>query len=223
MGQLPVMNVVNAKHSKLLLAIAVLALLAGVAASWLLGKTRTQATLPLQSATALLEHARTLPEFHLQDHAGKSFGNDQLTGRWSFLFFGYTHCPDICPTTLATLGEAMKFIQHNEDAEHAQVVFVSVDPQRDSPAQLTQYVRYFHPDFMGVTGARADIDALTRSLGIVYAKTPNPNDPENYLVDHSASILLIGPDARLVALFGAPHQARAIAEDFHQLREHYEG
>ncbi len=209
-------------RTPLIVLIASAALLAGITASWLLGsgaRPRPQ----METATVLWDHARPLPAFSLIDEHGEPFGAQQLQGRWTFLFFGYTHCPDVCPTTLATLNEAMEAIGRNGDAENTQVVFVSVDPERDDPRQLGEYVHFFNPGFKGVTGNEADIDALATPLGIVHAKVTNPNDAENYLVDHTASVLLISPEGALIALFGAPQHAEAMAHDFHALRAYYQG
>jgi protein SCO1/2 len=206
----------------LIVLVASVALLAGITASWLFGIGARQRP-QLTAATVLWDHARPLPEFSLVDGQGQAFGPKQLKGRWTFLFFGYTHCPDVCPTTLATLNQAMEAITRNGDAEHTQVVFVSVDPGRDDPQQLGQYVRFFNPDFKGVTGSGADIDTLATPLGIVHARVANPNDAENYLVDHTASVLLVSPEGALIALFGAPQHADAMARDFHALRAYYQG
>lgn len=206
-----------------LIGAAAFAMAAGIATSWLVSNpARTSPAPQLQSATPLLDRGRPLPAFALEDHTGKPFGNAQLADRWSFLFFGYTHCPDICPTTLATLSAAMQSMARHGDAENTQVVFISVDPERDDVQQLSQYVPFFNKDFVGVTGEVSEIDRLSSYLGILHAKSPNPNDPDNYLVDHGVSVLLIDPRGLLVAVFGAPHHADRIAGDFHELRAYYE-
>lgn len=206
----------------LIVLLASVALLAGITASWLLG-TGVRQHPKMESATVLWDHARPLPDFSLVDAHGQPFGPQQLQGRWTFLFFGYTHCPDVCPTTLATLNQAMEAITRNGDADHTQVVFVSVDPERDDPQQLGEYVHFFNPRFKGVTGSEADIDGLATPLGIVHARVANPKDAQNYLVDHTASVLLISPEGALTALFGAPQRAEAMARDFHALRAYYQG
>ncbi len=217
------METKNTRRMLYLIGAAAIAMAAGIGTSWLISNpARTNPAPQLQSATPLLDQGRPLLDFSLQDHNGKPFGNAQLADRWSFLFFGYTHCPDICPTTMATLNAAMQTIAGNGDAENTQVVFVSVDPERDDVQQLSQYVPYFNKDFIGVTGQTEEIDRFTSYLGILHAKSPNPNDPDNYLVDHGVSVLLIDPRGLLVAVFGAPHHANRIAGDFHELRLYYE-
>ncbi len=203
--------------------VAVMALLAGATASWLFNQTNESKTIPtLKAATALLEQARPLPNFSLVDQNGKQFGKEQLQGHWSFLFFGYTHCPDVCPTTLATLNDTLTAIAQNNDQLNTQVIFVSVDPERDSHEQLKSYVEYFNSEFVGLTGNPSELDGLATNLGILRAKVANPADPDNYLMDHTAAVLLIGPEGRLVALFSAPHEAGTLADDFHNLRRYYE-
>jgi protein SCO1 len=217
------MNERYPKHRKslLLASIALLALLAGAAAGWISERLSEPQPPQLQAATALGKQPKPLPAFSLVDDTGKAFDNDRLAGRWSFLFFGYTHCPDICPATLSTLDAAIQSIADQGGAQDTQVVFVSVDPQRDTPEKLKEYVNYFNPKFVGVTGKQAALERLTRALGILHMRVPNPNSRGAYLVDHSASILLINPEGKLVALYGAPYKARWLASDFQKLRDYY--
>ncbi len=200
---------------------ALLAVLAGAATGWITSRIGTQQPLSLQAATALREHAKPLPHFSLVDDTGNRFDNGRLAGKWSFMFFGYTRCPDICPTTLAVLEDAMEQIASRGAAKDAQVVFVSVDPQRDTPDTLKQYVDYFDPAFVGVTGERRALDGFLSALGIPHARFSDPNGGP-YLVDHSASILLVSPAGELVALFSAPHKAELLAGDFLRLRKYYQ-
>lgn len=213
----------QSKRLYTLVGVALLALLAGAAASWLLQSTRERNSPPsLESATALWEQSRPLVDFSLVDQNGLPFTNERLKDRWSFLFFGYTHCPDVCPTTLATLNNALNLIAKNHDQQNTQIIFISVDPERDSAEQLKSYVEYFNPQFIALTGKPSELDGLTSSLGIVHAKIANTADPDNYLVDHSASVLLVDPKGRLTALFGAPQRAKTLADDYHTLRHYYE-
>ncbi|HDP90423.1 MAG TPA: SCO family protein [Thioalkalivibrio sp.] len=199
--------------------IAVLAVMLGLLAARFTGPSTNGAAPTLEVGTALGGEAYRVPEFTLSDHRGEDFDESTFEDRWSFVFFGYTYCPDICPTTLATISSTLKAI--DPGAHPVQGVFVSVDPERDSPERMADYVTYFHPDIIGITGADAEIARLTGPLGILAVKTPDPNDPDNYLVDHSASILLIDPRGRLSAVFGAPHDPLAMARDLATLRKHY--
>jgi protein SCO1/2 len=212
----------NDRKSILLGGFALVALMAGVAAGWIKEQMSTPQTPKLQAATALLEQAKPLPSFSLIDSNGKHFNNARLTGKWSFLFFGYTHCPDVCPTTLATLNKAMQTIASQGNTADAQVVFVSVDPQRDTPGKLRDYVSYFNPKFVGATGGQRTLDRLTRALGIIYTRIPDPSGGNGYLMDHSASILLIDPESQVAALFSPPYKPRWLANDFHKLRDYYQ-
>lgn len=162
-----------------------------------------------------LEPAPALPEFALHDQNGRPFGLKQLAGKWSLVFFGYTHCPDICPTTLVVLRDVERAA--GGKANDLQYVFVSVDPDRDRPAALKTYVRYFHPDFIGATGTQTELMRLTRALGAYYEAGPRRNG--SYEVHHSAAIFLIDPETKLRALFSGPHDAVRIAQGLKQLRD----
>lgn len=178
----------------------------------------------LQDATlsaTVLPKGKPLQPFHLVDDNGKPFTLRDLKGHWSFLFFGYTHCPDVCPSTLQVLHGVEQRLRSG--GSPPRVVFVSVDPDRDTPQQLGKYVAYFDPGFMGATGKADQIDALTKQLGILYGfEDPDPKTGD-YAVSHSAQILLIDPSGALRAVFSAPHEAAAIAADFRKIRDTYKG
>ena len=176
--------------------------------------------MPTDSVATVLPESRPLPEVTLTSHNGEQWTNKDLEGRWQFLFFGFTNCPDVCPTTLATLAGAMNRLQDVEIEPMPEVVFVSVDPQRDTPKLMKRYVGHFSDDFLGVTGDRGEIDRLTQSLGISY-KLYQPDSNGDYGVDHSAAILLIDPRGELRALWQSPHDRRAMAEEFPQIRKRF--
>ena len=170
----------------------------------------------------LLPSAKAIADFQLTDQHGKPFTRNNLVGKWSFAFFGYTHCPDVCPTSLSMLAQVMKKLEQNDNLDtKPQVVFVSVDPERDTPELLAQYLPYFNPDFIGVTGDPQQLLLLTRQLGIMYGKAPGDN-ADDYLVDHSASIILFDPDGNFLALFGMPHDPDLIAQEFVAIKNYYE-
>ena len=159
------------------------------------------------SQLAQPEHAlyyqqpRAIKAFELTNHEGQTFDKQQLVGRWSLVFFGYTSCPDVCPTTLQNLGFIYDDLR--AIADNSQVLLVSVDPQRDNLNKLSQYIAYFNPEFIAL---RADHDVLfpfARNLGLMYAISGEGDD---YLVDHSASLVLINPDGDIAAIF-KPEQA----------------
>lgn len=170
--------------------------------------------LALAKAT-LLTPPRALPEFTLTDHTGAAFDQSRLKNRWSLLFFGFTHCPDVCPTTLGMLAQTEKTLADLPIEQRPQIVLVSVDPQRDTPEQLASYVRFFSPSFTGVTGTQTEIDKFTRELGVPVAISALPNG--EYSVDHSAAIFLIDPNGAMRALFSTPHSPAIIAADYRSI------
>ncbi|MFP5505904.1 MAG: SCO family protein [Gammaproteobacteria bacterium] len=175
----------------------------------------------LSQGATQLQPPRALSDFALTDHTGAAFTLDRLRDRWTFMFFGYTHCPDICPTTMSTLNAVAKQIGGADGTAVPQYVFVSIDPERDTPEQLARFVPYFNPDFLGVTGDPAAINALTRQLSVLYLKV-EPDRPDGYLMDHSAAILLLDPEGRFHALMSPPFDPAGMAQDFQKLADHYE-
>lgn len=175
----------------------------------------------LQQAT-LLPSAKPIADFNLTNDKGGAFTLADLKGHWSFAFFGYTHCPDVCPTSLAMLAQVMRKLKDSDALDELpRGLFVSVDPQRDTPDRLGAFVHYFDPDFIGVTGDPEQIMTLTRQLGILYLKTPGDSDTD-YLIDHSAAIVLFDPKGKFHALFNVPHDAGKIASDFIKIKDYYE-
>jgi len=168
---------------------------------------------PIEGMT-VLEPAAPLAAFRLHDQNNQVFDLARLQGKWSYVFFGYTHCPDICPTTLVVLRDVQKIAGGKEQG--VQYIFVSVDPDRDKAATLKNYVSYFHPEFIGATGRQDELMRLTRALGAYYKAGEARNG--NYEVHHSAAIFLIDPDARLRALFAGPHDAARLAQGLQRLK-----
>lgn len=156
-----------------------------------------------QPALLVLPEPRQIPEFELTDQFGRPFGPDRLQGRWSLMFFGFTHCPDICPSSLYDLQRLSAELADDGAPAH-QVVFVSVDPERDSPERLKDYTAYFSPEFVAVTGPHEQLLPLTRKLGIAYRIEDHDEGAASYSVDHSASVLLMDPEGRLHGVFPAP-------------------
>jgi protein SCO1 len=160
----------------------------------------------LGAGTALPER-RDLPAFALTDAAGRPFGPADFTGRWSLVFTGFTHCPDVCPTTLALMADLRRRVTRDD----LQFVFVSVDPERDTPDAVARYLAHFDPALVGATGARAEMERFTTGLGL--AQVRNPGAGDEYTVDHSTALVLVDPQARLAGYFQAPHAAAALAAD----------
>jgi protein SCO1/2 len=185
----------------------VVAVLAAVAAGvGLAFYERSQKPLELRAGSAIAEPL-PLPAFALVDQERKPFGLERFEGRWSLVFTGFTHCPDVCPTTLAMMADLHKRVPRGD----LQFVFVSVDPERDTPEAVARYLAHFDPALVGATGARAEMERFTAGLGL--AQVRNPGGDGEYTVDHSTALLLIDPDARLAGYFRAPHASDALAAD----------
>jgi protein SCO1 len=149
----------------------------------------------------LLDTPRSIGEFELVDHRGEAFNRARFEGKWSLVFFGFTYCPDVCPTTMTFLNEFMASLEGTE-AQDTQVVMVSVDPARDTVQQLAGYVPFFNPDFIGVTGEFLDIHRVATALNTPFRKVMGEGD--NYQVDHSSNIVLINPRGDYHGFFKAP-------------------
>lgn len=163
----------------------------------------------LDAGIVLLPQSRPLPELTLTDVEGQPQAVAALTGRWTLMFFGYTFCPDICPTTLAELRQ-LNGLLSEEDRQRLQVVMVSVDPNRDTPQQLKQYLGFFDAGFRGLTGPLGDIQALSGRVGIPFI--PGNESLPNYTVDHSGNLALLGPDGRQHGFIRAPLKVQKLAE-----------
>jgi len=200
-------------------AVALAAVLAGAWLSDIDREYDSRATLLPDQVMTLLPEPKPLTDFALTDDGKRVFDLQSLKGKWSFLFFGFTHCPDVCPTTLAVLAGARDSIARNTvDAEDIQFVFVSVDPNRDTASKLRQYVDYFDASFVGVTGDDAQIASLAAQLGATYRVAITPG-VENYPVHHSTAVFLVDPRARYHAVFTPPHDAAAISRRFKVVRK----
>jgi protein SCO1 len=201
-------------QSKLVLVCAVCVMAAVGAAAALFW--RQQQSVPQLSTGTLLVPSRALADFSLIDTQGRNFASANLRGRWTIMFFGYTNCPDVCPATLSTLAALEKQLRADKGAVLPQVVFVSVDAKRDTPAQLASYVPYFDPSFIGLTAAdQPSIEAVARTLGVAVIITPMQDG--NYSVDHSAELFVLDPSGRLAALLTGPFTVQALAGDWRRI------
>jgi protein SCO1/2 len=175
----------------------------------------------LKSGT-LLPQAKPLQPFFLTDQYGRPFTLANLRGHWTFLVIGYTACPDVCPTLMATFKAIDQLITPEGAKPAADFLFVSVDPERDSPEQLRRYLSYFNPRFLGATGPDEALHGLTGQLGLLYRRVEGEKTSLGYLIDHSASMLLIDPEAALSAIFSSPQDPQLVAEDFETIKSRYE-
>jgi protein SCO1/2 len=186
--------------------IAVAAGLAGVMAARLVG----HGSVPLTSGT-WLPTPRPVAEFHLEDLSGHAFTLQNLRGHPTLLFFGFTNCPDVCPTTLATLAQA----QRSMPLPGAQVVFISIDPQRDSATNMSVYLSAFSKDFIGARGDEAGLTPLLKSLNAIAEPQKLPDG--SYTMDHSATLYLLDTQARLAAVFSPPFKTADLTADLHRI------
>lgn len=148
--------------------------------------------------TQVYEVAREIKPFKLVDQNQQTFTNDSLSGKWSLVFLGYLSCPDICPMTMAKLANLLPKL-HSVAEQPVQVLFVSVDPQRDIAERRKEYVEYFNPDIVGLGAEHKDLFPFVRNLGLMYS-IPS-GEEQNYFVDHSASVVLINPQGLIAAIF----------------------
>src|SRR5450631_4534318 len=190
----------------LLASIGAAAVLVGALMARMLGAT----SVPLESGT-WLPQPRALPEFHLQDLSGADFDLKSLHGHPTLLFFGFTNCPDVCPTTLATLTQ----VQRTAPLPGTQVVFITIDPERDSAASLQVYLGAFSNSFIGARGDAAALAPLLKNLGAIAVRQNLPDG--SYTVDHSATLYLLDARGRLAAIFSPPFSAPKLAADLHRV------
>lgn len=164
---------------------------------------------------------REIAPFELTAHTGEPFTLDDLQGRWSFLFFGFTNCPDICPTTMSVLGQARRRLEEEQPAAapEFQGILVTVDPERDDRETLARYVHAFAPSFVGVRGDLAATAAFTTQVNVAFVKVPA--DDGGYQVDHSANIVIVNPRGHYHGFIRMPHDADTIVAAFTSLRERW--
>ena len=176
--------------------------------------------LPATKAATVLPQPRTLPAFELQQSDGTTLTQDELKGHWTVVFLGFTHCPDICPTTLAQLSAAQQQWASIPQAHRPRVLFVSADPERDTPELIGQYAHAFHPDTLAATAPLARLEPFARSLSLVFMKVPGSSGAAgDYSIDHSAALVLLDPQARFGGVIQPPLDVQAVAADLALLAE----
>lgn len=199
-------------RSKVLSLAFLCILAAGGIATAIIGRPKPPVAL---ASGTILAPARTLANFSLIDNQGRSFGQQDLRGHWSLMFFGYTNCPDYCPTTLTTLAALEKQLRAAKTVA-PQVVFVSVDAKRDTPTRLNQFVPNFDPEFIGLTASsQPAIEAIAKKWGV--AVNIQYAADGNYIVDHSAVIFVIDPAGHLAAVLTGPFSVDALRLDFQRI------
>lgn len=202
-------------HKTVLFLVAAIALVLGLTVSKVLNApSQTDPAALADAGIILLPQSRALPALSLTDENGEQQAVDQLKGRWTLLFFGYTFCPDICPTTLAELRQ-LKSQLPPEALARLQVTMVSIDPHRDTPAQLKQYLGYYNAGYTGLTGELAQIQRLANAVSIPFI--PGDTSKQHYTVDHSGNLALIGPDGRQRGFIRAPLNPAKLAAQLPQV------
>lgn len=161
-----------------------------------------------------------IPDFSLVDQHGEAFTRDAFDNKWTLVFFGYTFCPDICPLTMASLKQFYDLLAAEHEADNVQVVMVSVDPKRDTPDVLANYVEFFNPGFIGVTGEYTDIYTFARQMNVSF--TYSRVDDEHYLVNHSGEVMLLDPKGANVGFFKPPHDPQLMMENFSAVKSYLE-
>lgn len=191
-----------------------LAVLAAAAGFWVAQQSNS---VPQLTSGTWLPQPRPISAFSLTDESGQPFTLEDLKGQPTLVFFGFTHCPDVCPTTLAKLAQVVK----ESGVENLRVLLVTVDPERDRPEQLERYVHAFDPTFKGVTGTQEQIERLGREFGVAMARVDLGGG--DYTMDHSAVVFLLDAQARRVAIFTPPIEIQPIAADLRSVADRLEG
>jgi cytochrome oxidase Cu insertion factor (SCO1/SenC/PrrC family) len=196
------------KSIGLVVAGAITALAAGawVLQSWLAGREPSQ-------GEALIES-----DFSLDDHTGNPVSDEDFEGKWQLVFFGFTSCPDVCPTTLSDVSAVLE--QLGDGAEQVQPLFITVDPERDTPEVMAEYVANFDPRIVGLTGSMEQIKQAAQAFRAYYAKVEQEGQADGYTMDHSAFLYLMSPDGEYAAHFSVRDEPAAIAD---QIRAYLEG
>lgn len=183
-------------------------------------KNPADSPIELENGT-LLPLPHDISPFQLVSADTKDFTNENLKGKWSFLFFGFTKCPELCPTTLTTLNNMVALLTEHKVEQMPQVVFISLDPARDTPSTMKQYLASFNKDFVGITGSEDSLKKLTSEFSVLYAKVAKNAADDDYVIDHSGTLLLVNPKAQLVAVFSTPHDATKLSHDLRTIEANY--
>ena len=159
----------------------------------------------------ILQETRTLPKFLLIDNKEQPFGRDDFDCAWSFLYFGFTYCPDICPMALLEMAKLKRILAQTRPDVSAEFYLVSIDPERDTPERIDEYVRYFDDSFRGLTGDISEISVLARTASVIHVIEPSA-DGDSYEVGHSSTITLLNPHGDIQAIFKEPLKAATLAD-----------
>jgi len=205
----------------MILGLALLAGLGLVAAQkmWMRTEDNTH-SLPEAGSVMFYPTARAVPEFSLNQPDGSVLTSQHLRGYWTLVFIGFTSCPDVCPLTLHTLARAQKQWQNLSESTRPRLLFVSIDPQRDTPERLQAYAHAFHADTLVATADEVALEKFSTALGLVFMKVPGrgfATNPDDYSMDHSATIAVLNPEGQWAGVMRPPFDPQLIAADFLRL------
>ncbi len=196
-------------------AVCAISLTAGIMLS------RNSTTSELPEGTVLYNQPRALGEFTLEDKNGAEFTPAQLKGRWSLVYFGFTHCPDVCPGSLAKMKRIRALIADTHPA--LQYILVTVDPERDTSQRLKDYVEFFDESFQAVTGTPNKIDAFIRRFGVASVKVEDDAMPGGYTVDHTSVFALVNTNGNIIGVFTSPHKVENVVAGIDAARKRFDG
>jgi protein SCO1/2 len=181
----------------------------------------SSATFLIDRVASIVSPPAQIRAFQLTDSEKRPFTVRNLTHQWSFILFGFTYCPDICPTTLSVMTELRKkLLLERSEAEDINFILITVDPKRDTPEMLKQYVQHFDRHFLGLSGTEAQIRNLAKQLGASFEITQQEGS-ESYTVSHSAAVYLIDPQARHFATYLVPLEAELMSQRFRVFEQMY--
>lgn len=178
--------------------------------------TKSDTVVPHLETATVLKPTNTISTFSLKGSDGSLFTNQSFKGYWTLIFFGYSDCPDICPRTLSQISDIYKILAENHYPA-PKFVFVSLDPNNDTPEKLHSFLARFNPSFIGLTGNELEMKKLAEACRIYSWTDPTPNSAGQKIIDHSATLLLINPKGQLQALFSPPFQPTAMVKDLQTL------
>ncbi len=205
----------------------IFALIAASAGIWLGQQTTGSSQTHLKPASiqgAIYPEAKVISDFSLIDQQSRQITKDSFLNHWSLIFVGYTHCPDICPTTMSVMNQVSEFMQEQQ-IQPPDIVFLSIDPARDTPDTLNSYVAYFNKDFIGLTGSVDAVSQLSKELNAVFRKAPGTSGQitnDDYLMDHSSALMLVNPEGNLQSILTAPHTPGNIIESIIKSQDYYQ-
>jgi protein SCO1/2 len=209
----------TARFKILLGLFAIVAFVLGLVLARLALAPRGSPIPPTENAT-ILPTPRELPALDLVDQDGQALGPGFFRDRWTLVFFGFTHCPDVCPTTLTVMAQAGKQLADLPEDKRPRVLLITVDPERDTPPRLKEYVRFFDASFGAATGTLAGVEQAAGAFAVPFAKVPLPGG--GYTMDHGAGVYLVAPSGSIIAYSSPPLQPDVIARDYRTAVQYFE-